>query len=209
MNKKPKLLDLFCKAGGASMGLYNAGFDVEGVDKDPQPHYPFKFYQADALEFPLEGYDGYWASPPCQKYSEIRKALWPDRIHPDLIAPTRERLLATGKHYIIENIAGAKRELIKPIRLCGSMFGLHSGEFYLRRHRYFECTFDILLLPGPCSHIGLPLSVYGHPGGSSCRDHQKFGQLSDWCIGMGIDWMTTEELAQAIPPVYSYVLGRD
>jgi DNA (cytosine-5)-methyltransferase 1 len=87
------------------------------------------------------------------------------------------------------------------------MFGLHSGIFYLRRHRLFECNFD-LLPPAACCHIGLPLSVYGHPGGTSCRDHQKFGQSTDWRIGMGIDWMTNDELAQAIPPAYTEYIGK-
>ena len=207
---KPRLLDLFCGAGGAATGYHRAGFEVVGVDIKPQPHYPFEFHQVDALTYPLEGYDAYHASPPCQRFSVITQQHGKDLVesYPDLIPPTREYLAATGKPYIIENVPGAKKELINPYMLCGTMFGLHSGEFWLRRHRYFECSFDIYFLPATCHHKGLPLSVYGHPGGSSCRDHQKMGYIKDWRIGMGIDWMNQAELAQAIPPAYTEYIGK-
>src|SRR5512134_3964137 len=94
----PRLLDLFCGAGGAAMGYHRAGFDVVGVDIKPQPHYPFEFYQADALTYPLDGFDAYHASPPCQRYSTITKYHGKEvtESHPDLLPTTRERLMLAG-----------------------------------------------------------------------------------------------------------------
>jgi len=208
---KPKLLDLFCGAGGTSMGYYRAGFEVEGVDNKPQPHYPFKFYQADALEFSLEGYDAYHASPPCQaftKYKNVRKDL-PDR-YPNLIPLTRQRLENTGKHFVIENVVGAP--LVMPILLCGSMFGLD-----IQRHRLFELTFPILT-PN-CNHSIWKPNRF--PGGRSrergnarvlCRGTIEIGRwnipLETQNKGMGIDWMTVEELSEAIPPAYTEYIGK-
>ena len=107
---KPKLLDLFCGAGGASMGYYRAGFEVVGVDNKPQPHYPFKFYQADALEFPLDGYDAYHASPPCQGYSSTKYItdVLSKNVNPLLIDDVRQRLKDTGNPYVIENVMNSK-----------------------------------------------------------------------------------------------------
>src|SRR5712671_6083117 len=135
---RPLAVDLFCKAGGASMGLHRAGYRVIGVDIQPQPHYPFEFVQAHALEPPLDlsRFDLIWASPPCQAYTGMQRinTRSPRRDHPRLIEPVRAMLRGAGKPYIIENVAGAP--LIDPIVLCGSMFGLR-----VRRHRLFECSF--------------------------------------------------------------------
>src|SRR4030042_5909308 len=122
---KPRLLDLFCGVGGASMGYYRAGFEVVGVDIKPQPHYPFKFYQTDALEFPLEGYDAYHASPPCKGLSQA-SACRPGLAdkYPNDIPTIRERLIAAGKPYVIENVPWALSYLRNPLLLCGTMFGL-------------------------------------------------------------------------------------
>jgi DNA (cytosine-5)-methyltransferase 1 len=198
---KKKVLDLFCGAGGISMGWHQAGFEVEGVDINPQPNYPFKFYQADALTFPLDGYDVIVASPPCQAYSTTKSLHGVS--HPELLEPTRALLRSTGKPYVIENVVGAP--LISPIMLCGTMFGLR-----LFRHRLFESNI-LLFSPGhiPHSKQGLKApprgnvipdedngevwSIYGHMGG-------REGALK----AMGIDWhMTQHETAQAIPPSYS------
>ena len=139
----PKLLDLFCKAGGASVGYAQAGFDVEGVDIEPQPHYPFTFHLADALTYPLDGFDAYHASPPCQ-FASVGCARWRSigYKYPELIAATRARLIATGKPYVIENVTGAKRYLHHPVLLCGLTFGLK-----VVRHRWFE-TNPFILTPG-------------------------------------------------------------
>jgi len=141
-----RALDLFSGAGGASVGLHRAGFDVTGVDIKPMPEYPrkpgFTFIQADALTFPLDGFDFVWASPKCQRWSQAtRQSGNPDE-HPDQLGPIRERLRATGVPYIIENVLNAP--LIDPIMLCGAMFGLG-----VIRHRLFECSFPVLAPPSP------------------------------------------------------------
>ena len=204
--KGMRLLDTFCGAGGAAVGYHRAGFEVVGIDVEPQPHYPFEFHQADALDYIREHgheFDVIHASPPCQRYS------WetPDEYkasHLDLIAPTREVLIATGKPYVIENVAGARGELIFPVMLCGSMFGLG-----VWRHRYFE-VFDgakhLLLLTPPCNHSNVPILVTGTPRrkGYPRRDPSKCQKER----AIGIDWMITTELDQAIPPAYTEWLGR-
>src|SRR4030043_68681 len=106
MPKRPRLLDLYCKAGGAAMGYHWAGFEVVGVDIEPQPHFPFEFHQADALTYPLDGFDAYHASPPCQGYSISRHMLWTKGAE-KLIPATRTQLIVTGKPYVIENVPGA------------------------------------------------------------------------------------------------------
>lgn len=196
---KLKALDLFCKAGGASMGLHQAGFDVTGVDIEPQPRYPFKFIQGDALTFPLEGYDFIWASPRCQKFSTMTMRWGRSDQHPDQITPIRERLQSFGVPFTIENVPGAP--LLNPITLCGSMFSLP-----LRRHRKFESSFAITH-DLRCSHDGPVVGVYGHAGGSSRRDGLSFGGVQTWKDAMQIDWMVGDELAQAIPPSYSKYIG--
>lgn len=206
---KPKLLDLFCGAGGAAMGYHRAGFEVIGVDNKPQPHYPFEFHQADALTYPLEGYDAYHASPPCQaftKYKNNRKDL-PDR-YPNLIPAVREHL--GGETYVMENVVGAP--LKSPITLCGSMFGLD-----IQRHRLFELTFPILT--PPCNHSMWQPNRF--PGGRSrergnarvlCRGTVEIGRwnipLKTQNKAMGIDWMKLEELSEAIPPAYTEYIGK-
>jgi DNA (cytosine-5)-methyltransferase 1 len=199
---------LFCGAGGAAKGLQQAGFHVTGVDIKPQPRYcGDAFVQADAMTFPLDGYDLIWASPPCQAYVQRNKNL--DTRHPRLIEPIRERLAATGTPYIIENVEGAP--LIAPTLLCGTMFGLR-----VRRHRLFETPF-MTILTSPCHHWGTVAAgdfagVYafggkGHRHGKGQRD-PRAAHGPDWADAMGIDWMSRAEITQAIPPAYSAYLGR-
>ena len=211
---RPKLLDLFCGAGGASAGYSRAGFDVVGVDNQPQPHYPFEFILGDWQE-PLRYLPGLWerdgipyavhASPPCQRYSTMTAKWGRQEQHPDLISAVREELQALDCVYVIENVETAP--LINPLMLCGSMFGLKSQGYYLRRHRLFESNV-FLLPPASCCHIGQPLPVYGHAGGKSKRDGLKFPGTDAWREGMGIDWMTGNELAEAIPPAYTKYIGK-
>jgi DNA (cytosine-5)-methyltransferase 1 len=219
---RPLALDLFCCAGGASMGLHRAGFDVVGVDIRPQPRYPFEFHQADALTFPLDGFDFIWASPPCQAHTAM-KTMHNAKDHEDLIPPTRARLVASGIPWAMENVMGAP--LVNPIMLCGTMFGLGVGDAELRRHRLFETSDPILLVP-QCHHgTRATIGVYGGHirnrkrrtigvYGEGCRDSRRKSDrgvadfsIEDGKIAMGIDWMTTAELSQAIPPAYSEFIG--
>jgi DNA (cytosine-5)-methyltransferase 1 len=197
-----KALDLFCGAGGASMGLYQAGYDVTGVDIAPQPRYPFRFVQADALTFPLDGYDLIWASPPCQAYSVASQSQRNrGKDYPDLLARTRDRLIASGIPWIIENVPGAP---MRPdFRLCGCQFGLK-----LRRERWFETSWHGFALLPSCYHPEPVVSVVGHGTPSWVRHRLGYNPtIHHYRAAMGIDWMNRGELSQAIPPAYSRFLA--
>lgn len=195
-----RLLDLFCGAGGASVGYSRAGFDeIVGVDIKPQPRYPFDFVQEDALSFPLEGFDVIHASPPCQRWTNAQKIRGRD--HPDLITPTRERLKETGVPWVIENVPGAP--LRGPMLLCGQMFGLN-----LYRHRLFELWHS---LSGP-RHVPHVKSVtkMGRPplAGTIMQVVGNFSGVTVAREAMGIDWMTRDELREAVPPAYTDFIAR-
>jgi DNA (cytosine-5)-methyltransferase 1 len=205
--RKPRLLDLFCGAGGAGMGYHRAGFDVVGVDIEPHPDYPFEFHQADALTYPLDGFDAYHASPPCPRYSSITPEHRREE-HPDLVGPVRERLEATGRPYVIENVVGAP--LLNPLMLCGSSFGLR-----VRRHRLFES--NVWLMSLPCAHgnqqaVGVYGDHWDREGGWTRPDGSSRGvkatSVADAQDALGIDWMRRwEDLADAIPPVFTEFIG--
>jgi len=201
---RPRLLDLFCGAGGAAMGYHRAGFDVVGVDIKPQPHYPFEFHQADALTYPLDGFDAIHASPPCQAYSAGAGAAGSRDRHPDLYAPTRERLIGTGLPFVIENIIGAPYS--HGFVLCGSMFGLR-----VRRHRNFE-TSHMMLMPFMCDHSGArPITIVGKggrvAGGIRDYEHSRHADASLWPELMGMPWAAGTEISLAIPPAYTEWIG--
>jgi DNA (cytosine-5)-methyltransferase 1 len=201
-----RLLDLFCGAGGAAMGFYRAGFEVVGVDINPQPHYPFRFIRADVFDFlateDVSGYDVIHASPPCQRYSNGNALS--TIIHPKLIAPTREALVATGKPYVIENVERAP--LIAPVVLCGTSFGLQAEGFEIRRHRIFEATFPIA--EPTCRHRLPAIPAFGHgPGANFYRLHGRGISAQARKLAMGIDWMNRDELAEAIPPAFTEYVG--
>ena len=160
LGRKPLLLDLFSGGGGAAMGYHRAGFEVVGVDIEPQPNYPFEFIREDAMSFPLEGYDAIHASPPCQRWTRGQNARGQADKHPDLLTPIRQRLQETETPWVIENVPGAPMR--DPLMLCGTMFGMKlfsDGErayeedeatenasttaFELRRHRWFEASFHL------------------------------------------------------------------
>ena len=199
--KKLRLLDLFCGAGGAGMGYHRAGFDVVGVDIVNQKNYPFDFIRADALSFPLDGFDVVHASPPCQAYS-VTKSLH-DNFYPELIPQVREKLKASGKPFVIENVPGAPLE--NPLLLCGTMFGLR-----VIRHRLFETNAPIFKLLPPCNHHGKTARRgefdAGQNGFVTVAGHNF--QVDVARQAMEISWMTAKGLAQAIPPAYSEYLGR-
>ncbi len=208
---KPRLLDLFCGAGGAAVGYSRAGFEVVGVDIKPQPHYPFEFIQADALKFlasdtmPHLPWDAIHASPPCQAYSAgARMRTGKAKDHPKLIEPVRDLLEITGLPYVIENVPEAP--LRSTIILCGSLDGLD-----VRRHRAFES--NILLFGHPCMHDGRTvIAVYGdHPEDCYVRKGHPARRAKDVAHAqqaMGIDWMPLwSELKEAIPPAYTEWIG--
>lgn len=227
---RPRLLDLFCGAGGCSVGYVRAGFDVVGIDLNPQPNYPYEFWQADAVEVlrdlprRFHELDALHASPPCQAFSSM-KVMANAREHVDLLTPTRELLIEIGLPYVIENVPGAPIGVGPPdlfggggnVVLCGSMFGLHNGEYELRRHRLFESS---LPLPQPaCAHSLPVIGFYGDHartrqrtvrgnrdrGGDIVGNDKKLPLVRDL---MGIDWMTWSEATQAIPPAYTEFIGR-
>jgi DNA (cytosine-5)-methyltransferase 1 len=217
-----RLLDLFCGAGGAAMGYHRAGFDeIVGVDIEPQPRYPFEFVQADALEFPLGGFDAIHASPPCQGYSALRHLPWlRDREYPLLIGPTRERLREQPAPWVIENVMRAPLGVEFPgFVLCGAGLGLS-----LSRHRRFEASFAVLVPPCPGHKTIQPGRMLGNrykagrvtgvaSDGATIREIDRdsvaghFSGVDRAREAMGIDWMTGEELSQAIPPAYTEFIG--
>lgn len=174
------------------MGYHRAGFEVVGVDIEPQKNFPFEFIQADAMTFPLDGFDVVHASPPCQAFTCARSIH--KRIHPDLLTPIRERLKEWGGTWVIENVPGAPMR--QDLCLCGSFF----PELRVRRHRYFEFDVPRTFETPPHDHSRPIVSVFGHGG------HVYHG-VADWRAAMGIDWMTRDELAQAIPPAYTEFIG--
>lgn len=216
-----RLLDLFCGGGGAAMGYHRAGFDeIVGVDIEPQPNYPFEFVQADAMEFPLDGFDAIHASPPCQGYSSLRHLPWlKDRVYPLLIEPTRERLRACGVPWVIENVMRAPLGIEFPsFVLCGLSVGLTE----ITRHRRFESSFWVMVPPCPGHAIqqrgraSLGKRYRGSGGVTGISAYIADGRtVAGHFTGverakraMGIDWMTQAELAQAIPPAYTEYIGK-
>lgn len=199
---KPKLLDLFCGAGGASMGYHRAGFEVEGVDIKPQPHYPFKFYEADALELPLEGYDAYHASPPCQLwaggYNKYRKD------YSDCLTPIRTRLELTHKAWVIENVP--KSPMRADFIITGDMVGLPQ----IKRERWFETNWwnnIAVIIKQERVYPTISITGTGTPTGT----YKAFGRalkLKEFQDAMSIRWMSRDEMSEAIPPAYTEYIGK-
>jgi DNA (cytosine-5)-methyltransferase 1 len=190
------------------MGYSRAGFEVVGVDKDPQPHYPFEFHQADALEY-LEQhwreFDVIHASPPCQRYSRITK-ISSKKEHPDLLGPSIDALRATGKPFIVENVEDAP--MTNYFVLCGTMFGLK-----VFRHRLFVTNPLMMFSPAMCNHYdrssnGGRNGNQRHPGAEFITVTGSVSPISKAKKAMGIDWMNRAELTQAIPPAYTEWIGK-
>lgn len=217
---------MFCCAGGAAYGYHLAGFEVVGCDIAPQPHYPFKMFVDDALNcirtlLKGETWNGYklsdftmiHASPECKGYTNSN--LSPKELYQKLIAPVRELLIKTGLPWVIENVLGAKHHMSASVLLCGSMFGLR-----MQRHRLFEISFASevwLCPPRTCDHRNATINVYGHSvwdsslEGTRRKDGRRRPDSVAAEIGrnaMGINWMNKEELAEALPPVYTEWIGQ-
>ena len=212
VERKPRILDLFCCAGGAGVGYARAGFEIVGVDIKPQPNYPLPFIQADVLKLDpkfIALFDAVHASPPCQSYSDLAKRNGNADEWPRLIEPIRAMLIKTGLPYVIENVDGAP--LLDPVVLCGTMF----PELRVLRHRLFEANFPIVAPP----HKKHP-KVHTFD-----RRKSHFGKTDEWrdfvqvtgggnCTlaaaraAMGIDWMTKGEINESIPPAYTELVGK-
>jgi len=204
---KPKLLDLFCGAGGAAVGYHRAGFEVVGVDIKPQKHFPFWFIQGDAMKAEFEDFNVVHASPPCQAHSALRH-LYPKKDYECFIDRIRDKLLAWGGPYIIENVPNSP--LVNPIMLCGSSFGLR-----VRRHRLFESNVSLKTLP--CNHKGQgrPIDVSGTGGQRVNRRENDHGgntnkprNIEEARNAIGIDWADRYGISQAIPPAYTEWIGK-
>lgn len=209
---KPRLLDLYAGASGAGVGYAQAGFDVTGVDINPQPRYPLAFVQADALEYLAahgHEFDAIHASPPCHDHTSLSSITGTDGTG-TLLPSTREQLKRLGRPYVIENVPGAA--MVGPVVLCGSEFGLstdHNGRrVWLKRHRQFESNV-LLMGAGGCNCYGRQIiGVYGHgDGGGRGRRKGWKGTFALRKAVMGIDWMDRDELAQAIPPAMTCFIG--
>lgn len=205
-----RILDTFCKGGGCGMGYHLAGFEVVGVDIEQQKHFPFEFHQGDAVEFiKAHGheFDAIHASPPCQRFSKAQRIQ--KREHPDLVTPTREVLENLGLPYIIENVppeSSAGAALVDPVELCGCMF----PELNVYRERHFEFgNWPGIGQPEHAPHTE-PLVKMGRPPKPGHRMHVvgNFSGVREAREAMGIDWMTRDELREAIPPAYTRHIGR-
>jgi DNA (cytosine-5)-methyltransferase 1 len=210
---KPRLLDLFCGAGGAAMGYHRAGFDITGVDTEPQPNYPFRFVQTDALNIHfIDDYDVVHASPMCHGHCwSTARHRAKGKVYPDQIPDTRAMLIASGKPYVIENVPTAP--LLYPTYLEGTMFGLNvlrrrgfETNWWLPKPPYRKRLKTIMQQSKRDPRIFIKKSAYCSVAGNgadgwSCR-------VADWQKAMGIDWMNREEIVQAIPPVYTEYIGK-
>ena len=213
MRRRPRILDLFSCAGGAAMGYDRAGFEVVGVDINPQPRYPFEHHTADAIEFALahgRKFDVIHASPPCQGEGAPAKGTNAARghVHPRLITPTRAALDSLGVPYVIENVPGST--VRKDLMLCGEMFGLG-----VLQHRYFELSG--LHIPRPVHprhrgrvrgwrhgvfYDGPYVAAYGNGGGKAT--------VTEMQQAKGITWTDDHrELREAIPPAYTHHIGTE
>ena len=207
---RPRLLDLFCGAGGAAMGYHRAGFDVVGVDIKRQPRFPFEFIEADALIYvqglswypPVESwFDAIHASPPCQDHSVTKN--FTSRRHGSgwMLGETRRLLNETGLPWVIENVPGAPMRA--DFKLCGCMFQLPR----LKRERWFETSWGGFAMRQPCHHPEPVVTVAGHDVPSHQRKFGRTVSLDERKAAMGIDWMGRDELGQAIPPAYTEHIG--
>lgn len=199
--RRPKLLDLFCSAGGTAMGYHRAGFDVTGVDIRHQPRFPFHFIRADALQFLRDHgheYDAIAASPPCQRFSRAQRLQGRD--HPDLLTPTLEILRASSRYWVVENVPGAP--MPGAVTVCGLALGVA-----VKRHRLFLSSVPLVGTVCPIGHPGEWFTVYGGGAAKGKHDGRRRATAPEAKEAMRIGWMTRDELSQAIPPDYTKFIG--
>lgn len=181
-----------------------------GMDIVAQPRYcGDDFGKIDVTNIRNEnwwGFDLIWASPPCQQFCRLRTREDLSG-YPDLIDFTRTLLARQGEGgtlTIIENVPDAPIQ--RDLMLCGAMFGLRSY-----RHRHFECSFPIAQPDHPKHTIRV------NRRGENRREHWAnggfitiTGDVGTYCgpEAMGIDWMSGDEMSEAIPPAYSEYIGR-
>lgn len=209
--RRPRLLDLFCGEGGSSAGYVAAGFEVVGVDIEPQPAYPFEFHQADAMTFDLDGFDAIHASPPCTGHTTMANIAGFRGEHGTewMLRATIDRLAAAGLPYVVENVVGA--DMPTALTLCGSEFNLTDGPYLLRRHRRFAANV-FLWSAGGCRCAGRDIvGVYGE---LSKNDRPASGERRVMRAGverarrvMRMPWASPEGITQAIPPAYTEFIG--
>ncbi|MCX5086897.1 SAM-dependent methyltransferase [Streptomyces sp. NBC_00401] len=200
-----RVLDLFSCQGGAGMGYHQAGFDVTGVDLAPQPRYPLRFVQADALDYLREHgteFDFIHASPPCQRYTLAQRIQGRD--HPDLIAPVRAALEATGRPWVIENVEEAAGELRGPVTLCAASFGMRTY-----RHRLFETGGGFTFAPPRHRAHTAPLTKMGRPRAAGHFAHYvgNFSGVQEARDDMRVAWMNRDGIRECIPPAYTEWIG--
>lgn len=211
-----KLLDLYCRAGGAGAGYAAAGFDIVGVDiVDKSDVYPGEFILSDAITFVRQYgrlFDCIHASPPCQASCALTvgtndSAGWSGS-YVDLVAPTRDAIESTDRPYVIEQPAG-RAPIRRDVMLCGEMFRLG-----VLRHRYFELGGWGMKKPHHPTHRGYTrgwrhgvyrdgpyVAAYGEGGGKA-----SIKEMQD---AMRIPWMNDRiDLTEAIPPAYTECIGK-
>lgn len=209
---RPRILDLFCGAGGAAMGYHRAGFDVTGVDLEPHPDYPFPLIVADAMTVltaphALSGFTVVHASPPCQAYTTMSnraRGNWPD-----LVQPTIAALREWGGTWVVENVPGARAQM------PDTSITLHGGMFDLGVDRPRLFASNVALLTPVAPRVANPIGVYGKaPDGrrlftrTDGSEQRAAASLKEGLVAMGIDWMTDwRDVAEAVPPAYTELIG--
>lgn len=204
MTGKPRALELFCRQGGSAMGLYRAGFDVHGVDIEPQPRFPFSFAQADAIEYVRDHghqFNLISGGPPCQRYSLTQRIQGNE--HPDLIGAFREAAQASGQPYLIENVEEARPLLIDPVMMCGYSFGMRTD-----RHRLFESSVPLFELAHR-KHEQQKVKM-----GRALQPGDRYHAIGNFSgvpyvrADMDVGWMSREGIRECVPPAFTEFIGR-